>query len=213
MTIFLLALLPLSVLIFYFQKEKENRAHLLVVIFTGFLTSTLFVGYKILFSSSYYIPSASFFKNFLAYAVTQAVIPVAAVYGLFLFFTKKDSLIARCSHFFPLMASFYTVYLPYIVLETDKPYSPFYLFVKPLLFLSMLIFTHIWLSKASVTHLKTTSSKNLCNFLALFINIVFPAIIESLWICGVWMLFWGIITLAYFAVITLLIFPKSTLSD
>ena len=213
MTIFLLALLPLSVLIFYFQKEKENRAHLLVVIFTGFLTSTLFVGYKILFSSSYYIPSASFFKNFLAYAVTQAVIPVAAVYGLFFFFTKKDSLIARCSHFFPLMASFYTVYLPYIVLETDKPYSPFYLFVKPLLFLSMLIFTHIWLSKASVTHLKTTSSKNLCNFLALFINIVFPAIIESLWICGVWMLFWGIITLAYFAVITLLIFPKSTLSD
>ena len=213
MTIFLLALLPLSVLIFYFQKEKENRAHLLVVIFTGFLTSTLFVGYKILFSSSYYIPSASFFKNFLAYAVTQAVIPVAAVYGLFFFFTKKDSLIARCSHFFPLMASFYTVYLPYIVLETDKPYSPFYLFVKPLLFLSMLVFTHIWLSKASVTHLKTTSSKNLCNFLALFINIVFPAIIESLWICGVWMLFWGIITLAYFAVITLLIFPKSTLSD
>ena len=213
MTIFLLALLPLSVLIFYFQKEKENRAHLLVVIFTGFLTSTLFVGYKILFSSSYYIPSASFFKNFLAYAVTQAVIPVATVYGLFFFFTKKDSLIARCSHFFPLMASFYTVYLPYIVLETDKPYSPFYLFVKPLLFLSMLIFTHIWLSKASVTHLKTTSSKNLCNFLALFINIVFPAIIESLWICGVWMLFWGIITLAYFAVITLLIFPKSTLSD
>ncbi|MBR0155513.1 MAG: hypothetical protein IJM22_05515 [Treponema sp.] len=213
MTIFLLALLPLSVLIFYFQKDKENRAHLLVVIFIGFLTSTLFVGYKILFSSSYYIPAASFFKNFIAYALTQAFFPVVVVYGLFFFFTKKDSLEARCSHFFPLLASFYTVYLPYVVLETDKPYSPFYLFVKPLLFLSMLVFTHIWLNKACVTKLKTTTAKNFCNFAALVINIFFPAIIESMWICGAIMLFWGILTLAYFGVIGLLIFPKSTLTD
>ena len=213
MTIFLLTLLPLSILIFYFQKEKENRAHLILVIFSGFFSATLYVGYKILFSSSYYVPALNFFKNFLFFAVTQAIIPVAVVYGLFYFFTKKDSLFARLSHFFPVLASFYSVYLPYLILETDKPYPPFYLFIKPLLFLSMFIFVHIWLNKAYATKLQTTKAKNFCNFAALFLNLVFPAIIESLWISGVSIFLWGILTLAYFGVIGLLIFPKTTLAD
>lgn len=211
MTLFLLTLLPLSILIFYFQKEKDNRAQLLPVIFIGFFTGALFVTYKLLFSSSYYLPSASLGLNILYYFFTQTLIPVAVIFGLFFFFGKKDSVETRCSFFFAIVASFYSVFLPYLILETDKPYSAFYLFAKPLLFLCMFIFIHIWLSKKC--SMKTTTAKDICNYSALVIAFFFPALIESLWLIGVNFFIWFIPMLAFFAVNGLLIFPKSNIKD
>lgn len=211
MILFLITLLPISLLIFYFQKEKDNRAQFLPVIFIGFFTGAFYVVYKIMFSSSYYLPAASIGLNFLYYVFTQTIIPIGVIFGLFLFFGKKDSIEDRCAFFFPIVASFYSLYLPYLIIETDKPYSSFYLFAKPLLYLCLLIFIHIWLSKKCT--MKTTKAKDICNYTALAITICFPAFIESLCISGVNFFIWFILSLAFFAVNGLLIFPKSNIKD
>ncbi|MBQ0002419.1 MAG: hypothetical protein KBT21_02665 [Treponema sp.] len=211
MTLFLLTILPLSILIFYFQKEKNDRAHLLPIIFIGFFTGTFFITYKLLFSSIYYLPSASFGLNFLYYFFTQTLIPSAVIFGLFFFFGKKDSVSQRCTFFFPVLASFYSVFLPYLILETDKPYSAFYLFAKPLLFLSLFIFVHVWLSKKCT--MKTTTAKDVCNYSALVIAFCFPALIESLWLIGINFFVWFIPMILFFVVNILLIFPKSNIKD
>lgn len=211
MILFLITLLPISLFIFYFQKEKDNRAQLLPVIFIGFFTGAFYVVYKIMFSSIYYLPAASVGINFLYFVFTQTIIPIAVIFGLFLFFGKKDSIQDRCTFFFPIVTSFYTMYLPYLIIETDKPYSSYYLFAKPLLFLSLFIFIHIWLSKKCT--MKTTKAKDICNYAALVIAICFPAFIESLRISGINFFVWFIPALVFFAINVLLIFPKSNIKD
>ncbi len=202
-------LLPISVLIFYFQQEKNDRAHFLVVIFSGILTGAIILAYKMMFSSVYFLPMKNFGWNFAYYFITQSLLPVAVIFVIFSVITKKDTFQARCSYFFPLLASFYSIYLPYLITETDKPYAAFYLFVKPVLFLSMLIFVHIWLSKKSV--LKTTLAKDIVNYAALVIAMCLPAIAESAWICGWNFLLWLLPSLFSAAVSGILIFPKSRL--
>lgn len=207
----MITLLPISILIFYFQREKDDRAHLLPVIFIGLFTGAFYVTYKIMFSSIYYLPTEAFGINFLYYAFTQSIIPIAVVFGLFFFFGKKDSIKDRCLFFFPLTASFYSVFLPYLIIETTKPYSAFYIFAKPLLFLSLFIFIHIWLSKKCT--MKTTKSKDICNWTALAVAACFPGLIEALWVSGVNFFVWFIPMIAFFGVNGLLIFPKSNIKE
>lgn len=211
MTLFLITLLPISIAIFYFQREKDNRAQFLPVIFTGLFTGAFYVTYKIMFSSTYYLPSASVILNFLYFAFTQSILPIAVIFGLFFFFGKKDSISDRCSFFFTIIASFYSVFLPYLILETSKPYSAYYLFAKPLLFLCLFIFIHVWLSKKCT--MKTTKAKDICNYAALIIVLCFPGLIESLWISGINFFIWFIPMIAFFTVNGLLIFPKSNIKD
>ncbi|MGN0740376.1 MAG: hypothetical protein ACI4LX_09430 [Treponema sp.] len=211
MLLFSLALLPVSILIFYFQNEKNNREHFLPVIFAGLFTGIIFLAYKMLFSSAYYLPDAAFGINFLYYFVNQALLPVLVIYGLFFLFTRKDSLSARASYFFPLLASFYSVYILYMIIETDKPYSAFHVFIKPMLYLAMLVFIHVLLNKLAAV--KLTSLQKLLNVLVFAVALCFPAIIESLWICGVNFFVWFVPALLFLIMTAIIIWPKSSITE
>lgn len=188
MILFVLTIFPMSLIIFYLKKDRNNRAFFLPIIFTGFFTGVLYLAYKLLFSTFYHIPQANIFANFIYYLIFQAIIPIVAIYGLFFLFARKDTIEDRFSFFFPLIASFYSVFLPYMVLETQKPYPGFLLFIKPLMFLAMFIIIQIYLSKLLETkgNSKETAKKIGIIILALCI----PAFVESLWVVNVFPLFW-----------------------
>lgn len=211
MILFVLTLFPISILIYFFQREKTERAHFLPVIFIGFLVGIIFVAYRLFFSSAVFLPTAYLLKNFLYYLFSQILIPIAVVYGLFFIFTRKDSVADRFSYFFPLVASFYATFIPFIILETDTPYPAFLLFVKPALYLALLIFIHIWLNKAAIS--KPKSWQVILNVLFLIIFICLPAAVEAIWIINLNFTFWAIPTIVLFLLVGILLFPKSSIQD
>lgn len=211
MLLFPFTLLPICVLIFYFQHEKYNREFFLPVIFTGVFTGMLFLAYKLFFSSTYYLPVARFGLNFLHYFVHHALLPIVVLYGLFVLFTRKDSAADRASYFFPLTASFFSVYLPYLIFETEKPYSAFYVFVKPLLYTAILIFIHILLNKTA--NAKLNFSQKLLNIIVILFVTAIPAAIETMWICDFPLLVWLIPATLLCLLSAILVWPKSSIPD
>lgn len=206
MNLFLFTLLPVSLVIFYLRKDENKRAHFLPVIFTGVFTGALFVAYKLLFSSLYYVPQANVFINFLYYFFTQTLIPMAVVYGLFFILAGKDTIQDRASFFFPVIAGFYSIFLPYLVLETTKPYPGFLLFVKPLLYLAMFIIIHNWIGKTIDSH--PTPKQQIVNIVVRSLVMFIPAFAEAAWVVNIPAILWIIPSLAICALAALLIFPR-----
>lgn len=211
MILFSLFLLPISLVIFYFQKQKNTREHLILVIFLGILIGSFFLTYKILFPSVAFTFSNNFFFNFLYILVMQTILPIFIPY-LILYILSKDIIKDKISYFFPFTAAFNSIYIIYLIFEAEKPYSGFLLFVKPLLILSLLIFMHIWIYKAY-----TINNKNpkivITNIVFLVIAICLPALVESIWIFNFPIVTWLIPSLIFFFLIALLLFPKSTIKD
>lgn len=210
-TLFSLFLLPISVLIFYLQNDKSNREHFLLVIFLGAFAGSLFLTYKILFPALAFTFTTNFLMNFLYLLFMQVILPIFVPY-LILYIFSKDTIKDKVSYFFPFTASFYAVFLPYLVLEAEKPYTGFLLFIKPLLILSLLIFTHIWLYKYTSNNVKSISI-TITNFVFLIIAICMPSIMEAIWITNFSFFTWLIPSLIFFILVAILIVPKSTIKD
>lgn len=190
------------------KKDQNDRAYFLPVIFTGILAAALFLAYKLLFSSVYYIPRANILTNFLYYFFTQTLIPVSVIYGLFFLFARKDSLEDRFSFFFPIVASFYAVYLPYLILESQKPYPGFLLFIKPLMFLSMFIILHKWLNKIPEA-IGNIPQMILC-IAVMVAAVCIPAITESMWVVDLLPVCWIVPAVLICGYAALIVFPKDS---
>jgi hypothetical protein len=82
------------------------------------------------------IPSAGFWLNFLYIVFSQTAVPAVVVFLLFVYLSK-DTIEFRIGSYFPLLCSFYAVYLPYhIMAGSGSAYSFFELFLKPLMYLA-----------------------------------------------------------------------------
>lgn len=208
MNLFVLTLLPMSLVIFYVRKDIENRAHFLPVLFTGLFTGVLFLAYKLLFSTFFHVPQANIFANFVYYFFSQEFFPIVIVYGLFFLFARKDTLEDRFSFFFPAVVSFFSVFLPYIILETEKPYPAFLLFTKPLLLLAMFIILQVWLSKIPAVKKDVTSL--LIIAAVILTALILPALTEALWVVNVFPLLWIIPAVIEIGYAAFLIFPVNS---
>lgn len=207
MNIFLLSLFPLSLIVFYFSKDQENRAKYLPVIFFGVFTGAVFLAYKLLFSSVYYIPRANIFINFVYYFFSEGFIPISVVFGLFFLFAHKDSLEDRFDFFFPAVVSFYAIFLPYLVLESQKPYPGFLLFIKPVLYLAVFIIHQKWINQI----LDTKSTKEfVTSILVMVFTLFIPALAEAMWIVDLVPVCWIIPGLLLCGYAGYLIFPKDS---
>ena len=140
MFLFLILVLP-AALVYYLSKE-DDRAEISVVL-TGFLSSALSCTLKAFFGFMHRIPSAGFWLNFLYIVFSQTAVPAVVVFLLFVYLSK-DTIEFRIGSYFPLLCSFYAVYLPYhIMAGSGSAYSFFELFLKPLMYLAMLLASSI----------------------------------------------------------------------
>ena len=136
MLIFLLFLLPVSLIAYaFFVKDKK----IILPIIAGLLTAVVVCACRFFFTYEHRLVYDSFSEIFSYYVVKQAFLPlfvVSAVYGLI----SRDAAEFKVKNFFPLLTTFYAIYLPYCVITASEYYYQAYdIFLKPVIYLAMLV--------------------------------------------------------------------------
>ena len=179
MYLFMFFLLPLILAAWCFYKKDS---HLIPVIITGTVAAVLVCGFKAFFLYSHRIIPYSFESNVIYLLVRQTLLPVILVYGIF-FAWSKDEISYKVEAFFPLLISFYMLYLPYTIISTSEGlYTTFPLIVKPVLFVVM-----IFSLALSAKHIEKTVKNRKFVFSAVWViiglvSVVVPSLLESMYI-------------------------------
>ena len=179
MYFFMFLLLPLILAAWCFYKKDS---HLIPVIFTGAVAAVLVCGFKAFFLYSHRIIPYSFESNVIYLLVRQTLLPVVLLYGIF-FAWSKDKISYKVEAFFPLLISFYMLYLPYTIVSTSEGlYTTFPLIVKPVLFVVM-----IFSLALSAKHIEKTIKNKKYVFSAVWIiiglvSVVVPSLLEGMYI-------------------------------
>ena len=179
MYLFMFLLLPLILAAWCFYKKDS---HLIPVIFTGIVAAVLVCGFKAFFLYSHRIVPYSFERNVLYLLVRQTLLPVVLLYGIF-FVWSKDKISYKVESFFPLLISFYMLYLPYTIISTSEGlYTSFQLFVKPVLFVVMIFSLGL-----SAKHIEKTVKNKKYVFSAVWIligivSVFVPSLLEGMYI-------------------------------
>lgn len=167
-------------LIGYFIIKKDKS--IIMPVSIGVITALLVCLFRMFFVYAHRIIPYSFSQNFIYFILRQSVLPVFIIYGLFFLFSK-DSLEYKIKMCFPLLVSFYMIYLPYIIITSSEGLYSFYpLFVKPVVFLMMIIVFSLCIEKI----FDLFNNKKYVFFglyiLLMIAYLVIPAVFDSLYI-------------------------------
>ena len=172
-------LLPLILTAWIFYKRDP---HLIPVIFTGLISAVLVCGFRAFFLYSHRIIPLSFELNMWYLLIRQTLLPVIVLYGVF-FLVSKDTVSYKVEALFPLLISFYMLYLPYTILSgSEHIITTFPLFVKPVLFTVMIFSLGL-----SAKHIEKNITAKKIVFAVIWIiislvSIVVPSVLETMYI-------------------------------
>jgi hypothetical protein len=188
MYLFLLAALPAFCFGWLFSQPKYERNSFIPPLLWGSLSAVLVCTIKAFFVFSNYVWTISFFSGFIHVLFKDVLLPCVILYALF-FFISKDDNEYKADSFLPLMASFYAIYIPYRVLSMDEPLSVFPLFVKPVLFVSLVSFLSSLLHRIfdliEEEEDKKVRSKKLAKLIGfVLLAVCIPAMLEAWWHLG-----------------------------
>lgn len=122
------------------------------------------------------IAEYAFLPNFFYFSAKEYILPAAILYTAYCILSKRAGN-AKVTAFFPLCASFYAVYMPYCIIAAKSFYF-FTLFVKPLLFLALLLHVSHLLYRIRFGVPLTALPK----MLVLAALSLMPACVETLWL-------------------------------
>lgn len=136
MFLFTLLFFPLLITsyCFYYKSHK-----LVPVISIGLVVAILVCSFQAVFTFAHRVIPYNFAGNYLYLLFRQSLLPVGIIYAVF-FLVSKDDIDFKLDSFFPLLLSFYAIYLPFVIITSSEGlYSSFSLFFKPILFGAMLV--------------------------------------------------------------------------
>ncbi|MCQ2592136.1 MAG: hypothetical protein MJ188_05070 [Treponema sp.] len=178
MLAFLLLLLPFTLAI-YCVWAKEPRE--IMSIFIGTLSAILLCAFKVLFTYSHRIVPYSFKENFLYFLFRQNCVPVIVVFLLF-FLIVKDTAEVKINSFFPLLCSFYIVFLPYTVISgAFNVYTAYFLFIAPISCLAMLVQCAVSLHYIYENLLNKRYVLLALNIVLMIVYLILPAVFNALY--------------------------------
>ncbi len=195
MFLFTLLLFPFSFFYYVLPRRNELRSRLLVSL-CAFALAALICAFRgfFMFRSPY--DGTFFLYYYLENLFVCALFPLI-VYLVFLF-VSRDAWRDRISSFALFMLPFYAVYLPAEIFANALPLPFFYLFVKPVLYLLMTV--------AIASEVKTLftvisgKGRELCiSVFVVLVEVLLPALIETLWHFAFPLVLWGLAALAYVA--------------
>lgn len=201
MYLFMFLLLPLILAAWCFYKKDT---HLIPVILTGAVAAVLVCGFRAFFLYAHRIIPYSFESNVIYLLVRQTLLPVLLLYGIF-FAWSKDTISYKVEAFFPLLISFYMLYLPYTIISASEGiYTSFPLFVKPVLFVVMIFSLGL-----SAKHIEKAiiSKKYLFTViwaLIALVSVVIPSLLEGMYMLDMNYLLILILSGVYSAVLPML---------
>ena len=158
-----------------------RKKTLIPVVFCGAFLAALVCAFRTFFIFAHRVVPYSFAENFGFFFVRQILLPILILYGLF-FLLSRDSIEFKVEMFLPLMTAFYMLYLPYtIVSSAEGLYSAFGLFVKPVMFIAMLLQLTVCVNgiKRSVENKKIVFT--VLYALCLIVYLIIPAMVEAMY--------------------------------
>lgn len=182
MLLFLLLLFPLSLAGYYLYKKDSK---LIMVIVIGFLSSLIVCAINFFFKFSHRIVPYSFWLNFVYYVEKLGLLPITIIYLIFILLTK-DSFKDKIDFYIPLMLSYYMVLIPYNVISSTESnvYSGFDIFIKPIIYLSMIFGSGFLLKQFYYSIEKKKVPFTVLSVFLILIEILIPSILESLNVIG-----------------------------
>lgn len=176
MLCFTILLLPLF-LCFYCFSQKTLKV--VIPIFFGVMTGILLCAFKVFFLYAHRVIPYDYFSNFGYLIIRQTLFPAVIVYGLFFLFSKDD-FEYKGNFCYPLLLSFYMIYLPYSIISTAEGLYSFYsVFIKPLMFAIMIYLVSDFVKKL----LNNIQTKNVSSIVLysgfILLSLIIPSILES----------------------------------
>lgn len=179
MLTFLLLLMPLLLGI-YCAYKKDGRNVLVISI--GTVVAVLLCTIKSMFFFSHRVVPYSFGMN-LYYHFIQGILPLALLIIIY-FLLTKGNFGEKVEFVFPLIASFFMVYLPYFAMNSveSSVYSSYVLFIRPIIYGSMLIYISYCLNYIN----KFLKNKIIliAMILLLIVSLALPIVFDSLYDIG-----------------------------
>ncbi len=209
MFLFMILLFP-AVLGFYWVRTSETKIRTLI--FTGFLTGVIIDIFIALFSYLHRIPEYNYISNLLYFFLKDYFLPSAVLYLVYFFIVKED-LEFRIKSFFPLVASFFAVYMPYVTIVTDESlFSVFSLFFKPAIYLSYVIYLSFFIFKLYKFLINRKKLYTIFTILFLLASMLLPAILETFYIMST-LLFLTYIFSFFYVIGAIILFVKNLRKD
>ena len=177
MFLFTFLLIPWLLVCYFLWQKKVDK---IMVVILGLLTAIFVCTIKVLFFFSHRIVPFAFMPNFIYHLLLEGLLPSALLVGLF-FLVTKDEISEKVKSIFPLLASFYVVYMPYnvIISSQSSVYSTYALFGKPLIIAAMVM----QIGYSSNMLFNNIKSKLLivANSLLILIYLVCPAVLDAMY--------------------------------
>ena len=178
MLLFLLTLLPFALILYSFLKKDKK---IILPVFAGLVTAVVVCACRFFFTYEHRLIYDSFSENYIYYLVKQNLLPlliVSAVYAL----VSRDTAEYKIDNFFPLLCTFFIVYLPYCVITASEFYYQAYdIFLKPVIYLAMLVMISFCLKNGW----NSITSKNMffaaLNILIIVVYAFYPAVSDTLY--------------------------------
>ena len=173
------ALIP-AVLIYTCIKAGNRFVNFVVL--CGALCGVLVSACTAVFSYMHRIPEYAFFSNFIYFFLKLYFLPMVLLFAVY-FFCTKDELPVRFKAFFPLEAAFFAVYMPYCIYADGSALRAFFfLFVKPVLCLSMIFYCSVFLNNVYYGIKEKKASVYIVNAISFLLISAVPAALETLWL-------------------------------
>ena len=178
MLLFLILLLPIAFTAYsFFVKDKK----IILPAITGFFTAVIVCACRYFFSYEHRLIYFSFSENFIYFLIKQNLLPLV-VTSIIIAIITRDTWEFKIKNFFSVMCPFFAVYLPYCVITASEYYYQAYdLFLKPLIYLSMLVQISYSLIRfyESIVNKKVLFS--ILHILLILCYLVYPAISDALY--------------------------------
>lgn len=182
MYLFLLLVLPCLIVIYNHTIASYSIKELIPAYTIGFLSGIVLCTIKLFFIFSNHIWTTIAPLNFLFLYTHEIFLPCVVLFGAFLICTiKTDDLTYRIKSFYPLIMSFLCVFIPYEVISTQQQKVFFMIFVKPMLFASIIyILSELVFLAYKAFSIKMTKTGITISLFAVLFSVL-PSLTETIW--------------------------------
>lgn len=133
MYLFLILSIPAAIVFYCCTHTEYSFKNFFAPIAIGLTAGIISAIFKEYFIFSAYVATSGFFEHFL-HILKTTLLPPVILFALWDLFSKDDTRYKAIASF-PLLASFYAIFLPYISISSPEKHSFFFLFENPVLFI------------------------------------------------------------------------------
>ncbi|WP_308692526.1 hypothetical protein [uncultured Treponema sp.] len=176
---FLILSIPAAIVFYCCIHTEYSFKSFFAPIAIGLTAGIVSAIFKEYFIFSAYVATSGFFEHFL-HILKTTLLPPAFLFALWDLFSKDETRY-KATAAFPLLASFYAIFLPYTSISSPEKHSFFFLFENPILFICTAFFAQALYLKIKISI--KSKQKNKTAILAIvfvIISSVLPAI-QTLW--------------------------------